>query len=961
VKNFLQFMPLPKKLAFIVLLFVLIVACLLVLACAQMEILSAVRAYVGGEGLWSKGQKDAVHHLARYAHSHDENYYSEYLAALAVPLGDRKARLELEKPKANLGVVRQGFVQGGNHPDDVASMARLFRRFRHVSYMARAITIWTVGDRYIARIERLGEALHDQIASGRPDSGRIAAILEEIDFSDQRLTPLEDGFSRSLARGARRARRLLLQITCLAAALLLTVGVSLSWMMLRHTKEWEARYLHLLDAANDAIVVTDLESGVILTANRKAEELLGIPVNRIVGMQQEELHPEGEQERYWQMLEERLRPGGAATSELHLRHADGHLIPVEISAAVTELAGETVVQSLLRDITERKRVEEERAELLARERAARAEAEAGVQRASVLAEAGTLLASSLDSETTLDNMARLAVRHLADWCGVHVLEADGSIRTLVLAHANPAKESAALELLRRYPMDPSQPHGPPNVIRTGQPELLPDVSDMPLGIAARDIEHLDLLRALGINSAMCVPLVAHGRTLGALTFNAAESRRRYGRADLALAEELARRAALAVDNARLYREAQDANRLKDDFLATLSHELRTPLSAILIWARLLRAGRLDEASQVRALDVIERNTALQARLIEDLLDVSRIITGKLSLEVGPVDMASTVEAASDALRAAADAKEILLEFVLDHSTGPVSGDRNRLQQVVWNLVANAIKFTPNGGRVVIRVEPEDGWARVSVRDTGIGIPAAFLPHIFERFRQADSTSTRSHGGLGLGLAIVRHLVELHGGTVEAQSPGEGQGATFIVKLPLLRERYATADAAWRGGSAPSAFDLPSLAGVDVLLVDDETDARESISAVLELCGARVRAVGSAAEAADAIDRRLPDVLVCDIGMPHEDGYALIRKVRARGPARGGALPAAALTAHARDEDRRRALEAGFHAHIAKPAEPAELASVVAALAGRAPGGAEPVSRPGRGSGRRRRLESENHA
>jgi len=208
---------------------------------------------------------------------------------------------------------------------------------------------------------------------------------------------------------------------------------------------------------------------------------------------------------------------------------------------------------------------------------------------------------------------------------------------------------------------------------------------------------------------------------------------------------------------------------------------------------------------------------------------------------------------------------------------------------------------------------------------------------------------------------VRHLVELHGGTVEAQSPGEGQGATFIVKLPLLRERYATADAAWLGGSAPSAFDLPSLAGVDVLLVDDETDARESISAVLELCGARLRAVGSAAEAADAIDRRLPDVLVCDIGMPHEDGYALIRKVRARGPARGGTLPAAALTAHARDEDRRRALEAGFHAHIAKPAEPAELASVVAALAGRAPGGAERVPLPGRGSGRQRRPESENHA
>src|SRR5436309_9648126 len=392
------------------------------------------------------------------------------------------------------------------------------------------------------------------------------------------------------------------------------------------------------------------------------------------------------------------------------------------------------------------------------------------------------------------------------------------------------------------------------------------------------------------------------------------------------------RAQLLIREQAARAEAELANRAKDEFLATLSHELRTPLSAILIWARLLRSGRLETEAKGRALEVIERNTKLQARLIEDLLEVSRIIAGKLRLELAPVDLAATVESAIDAVRAAADAKDITLECELDHGIGPVRGDRNRLQQIVWNLVANAIKFTPSGGRVAVRLARDAHDAVISVRDTGIGIPADFLPHIFERFRQADSTSTRAHGGLGLGLAIVRHLVERHGGTVTAASPGEGQGATFTVRLPVPAKDVEAGDAAWLSGLARRPGPSPlSLHGLHVLLVEDESDMRESVTVSLELCGARVTAVGAAPAALEILDRDPPDIVLCDIGMPDEDGYTLVRKIRSRGAERGGQIPAVALTAYARDEDRSRALDAGFQIHIAKPVEPTEIARVVADL------------------------------
>jgi signal transduction histidine kinase/CheY-like chemotaxis protein len=441
---------------------------------------------------------------------------------------------------------------------------------------------------------------------------------------------------------------------------------------------------------------------------------------------------------------------------------------------------------------------------------------------------------------------------------------------------------------------------------------------------------------------MIVPLVAQGQAVGAITLVSSATGRRYSEADLPFVEDLAHRAALAIENARLYREAQEVNRLKDEFLATLSHELRTPLTAVLGWTRLLATGQLDPATSRRAMDTIERNAQAQVQLIDDILDVSRIIRGKLRLNVRPVELAPVIEAAADAVRPAAEAKGIRLHVVLDPRTGPVSGDPDRLQQVVWNLLSNAIKFTPKEGRVQVVLSRADSHLEVAVSDTGQGIESEFLPYVFDRFRQADPTSTRTHGGLGLGLAIVRHLVELHGGTVQAESAGDGRGSTFRVTLPLLAmqqagpsQQPAESAAAAAGGGGGFHLDCPpELDGLRVLVVEDDADSRELLLAVLRQCRAEVRAVPGVAEALDAFDTWHPDVLVSDIEMPGEDGYALIRQVRARAPERGGQTPAAALTAYARAEDRMRALLAGFQIHVPKPVEPAELAAVVASLAAR---------------------------
>ena len=577
------------------------------------------------------------------------------------------------------------------------------------------------------------------------------------------------------------------------------------------------------------------------------------------------------------------------------------------------------------------------ADLYDEQRRLRLAAQSAERRASFLAEAATLLSSSLDYERTLEAVAHAAVPWVADWCGVDIQVEGGGVRRLAVAHVDPAKVEWARELSERYPLDPEAPRGVPAVLRTGKSELYEEVSDELLVAGARDEEQLRIMRGLGFTSVMVVPLAAHGRAFGAITFVTAESGRRYDASDLAFAEDLARRASLAVENARLYGQAQEANRLKDEFLATLSHELRTPLTAILGWATMLRAGSLDAEAGRRAVESIERNARAQRQIVEDVLDVSRIITGKLRLEMRPVEIRELVQDSVETVRPAAEAKGVYLSTLLAPDAGQVTADPDRLQQVLWNLLSNAVKFTQAGGRVEVELRREGGRVAVRVADTGQGIEPEFLPHVFERFRQADMGTTRHHGGLGLGLAIVRHLAELHGGEVTAESAGKGLGSTFTLRLPLksapLAERAPARDGAKAvasGGSTQSA----SLAGTRVLLVEDEEDARAMLKELLEGSGARVHAVGTASEAWESLEASGCDVLVSDIGMPGEDGYALIGRVRGLDARHGSATPAVALTAYAREEDRARSLAAGFDAHVAKPVEPAELLEVVAALARR---------------------------
>jgi signal transduction histidine kinase/ActR/RegA family two-component response regulator len=429
---------------------------------------------------------------------------------------------------------------------------------------------------------------------------------------------------------------------------------------------------------------------------------------------------------------------------------------------------------------------------------------------------------------------------------------------------------------------------------------------------------------------MLVPLAAHGRTLGVLTFVAAESGHHYDAVDLAFAEDLARRAATAIDNARLYHEAREANRIKDEFLATLSHELRTPMTAILGWTHLLKTGALDHEAKIRAIDTIDRNARSQTQIIEDILDVSRIITGKIRLDLHPLELGPVIQSAVESIRPSAEAKNISIESDIDLNAGKISGSVDRLQQVVWNLLSNAIKFTPRDGRVKVRLR-RDAAAGVElcIADTGVGISREFLPYVFDRFRQADGSTTRQHGGLGLGLSIVRQLVDLHGGTIRAESEGPGEGAVFTIHLPFVSGTREIENR--KEHKEGKVYTSNVLKAARILIVENEPDARALLEMALKRNGAEVKSAADVKEAMEAIKAWRPEIVLSDLGMPTEDGYALIRQIRALPPENGGAIPSAALTAYAREEDRQRAIAAGFDMHIAKPVSVNELISAVSTL------------------------------
>jgi signal transduction histidine kinase/ActR/RegA family two-component response regulator len=557
-----------------------------------------------------------------------------------------------------------------------------------------------------------------------------------------------------------------------------------------------------------------------------------------------------------------------------------------------------------------------------------------------LNELSRVLASSLPYDRMLPRIARLALPLLGDLCAIDIQDADGTLRRAACAHVDSTKEGLAYEARARHGFSATAPGGVPAVLASRRSTLVSPATVADLEQAAQNPEQLQLFQQLGVAAWMTVPMIARDRAFGAVTLAITESDRRYDRTDLLFAEAVVSQVAVAGDHARLYlaaeaaREAAEtASSAKDQFLSTLSHELRTPLNAVYGWATMLERGQLGGEQAHRALQIILRNVNAQVRLIEDLLDLSRVASGKLRLAVQTVDLRSVVEDALDGIRPAAEAKNIRLQPVLASPAGPVSGDPDRLQQVVWNLLSNAVKFTPKGGRVQIQLQRVHSHVELVVSDTGQGIQPEFLPYIFDRLRQGDSTSTRGHGGLGLGLALVRHLVELHGGIVFAESPGEGRGATFVVRLPLMiaNPPDLTAERTRPTLQPPSA---QSLAGLRVLVVDDDPTAVDLNREILSQVGAEVRGCTSGAEALQILPQWRPAVLVSDIEMPRLDGYTLLRQIRALDPDHGGKTPAVALSAYNRPEDRVRSLRAGFNFHVSKPVEPNELAAIVASLAGR---------------------------
>lgn len=464
---------------------------------------------------------------------------------------------------------------------------------------------------------------------------------------------------------------------------------------------------------------------------------------------------------------------------------------------------------------------------------------------------------------------------------------------------------------------------------------------------------------LPVRSYLAVPVVSRsGEVIGGLFFGHPDAGIFTERTER-LIVGVAAQSAVAIDNARLYEAAQKSaeerkqlldnersareeavrmSEMKDEFLATLSHELRTPLSSILGWAQVLRHGVRDQRDLHKGLDTIERNARIQSQLIEDLLDMSRITSGKVGLDIQPVEPIFVIEAALETLRPAADAKGIRLGKLLDPDAGPISGDPSRLQQIVWNLVSNAIKFTEKNGTIQVLLQRVNSHVEISVSDTGVGIKPEFVAHVFERFRQADASTTRRYGGLGLGLSIVKNLVELHGGTVQVRSDGEGKGTTFTLQFPLNAVHRSASDETRRHPKTPAAvladFKTVDLAGLKILVVDDEIDARDLVGRVLADCNAEIITAGTAVEALLLIDREKPHVLISDIGMPDVDGFELLGRIRALEQATGGNVAAIALTAFARSEDRTRALHAGFLAHVSKPVEPSELVATVASVVGR---------------------------
>jgi PAS domain S-box-containing protein len=714
-------------------------------------------------------------------------------------------------------------------------------------------------------------------------------------------------------------------------------------------KESEEQYRALVEVSPQ-IVWTARGDGFITFCNQYWLDYTGLSVNETLGSGWvDAIHPE-HRERVKQAW---LDAGQRGSWELEIpfrRAADGEyrwhlargLATRDKTGEITRWVGVAV------DIHERQQLALERENLLTAEQDAREESE-------TIRRLGQLISAELDLDKVVQAVTDASTELTGAQFGAffyNVLNAQGESYMLYSLSGVPREKFSNFPMPRATQVFSPTFHGEgtlrsDNITKDPRFGKNPPYHGMPKG-------HLPVV------SYLAVSVVSRsGEVIGGLFFGHSESGV-FSERDERIVEAMAAQAAVAMDNARLYEEAkrererveaaakenerllveaQEASRLKDDFLAVVSHEVRTPLNAILGWSSILLSTADSSEETRRAVETINRNARSQAQIIEDILDISRIVTGKLRLDVQLVQPGKVIEAAVDSLLHAAESKNIRLQMLIDPHAGPVSGDPDRLQQIVWNLISNAVKFTPKGGRVQVRLERINSHLEIVVSDSGQGIAAEFLPHVFDRFRQADASSSRTHGGLGLGLSIVKQLVEMHGGSIRAESAGIGQGAAFTVALPVtvansskINESVERVHPAANSGSR-IAFDCPpNLKNLRVLAVDDEKDSRDLLKNILEQCEAEVLTVGSAEEAMQILPEFEPHILISDIGMPGEDGYSLIKKVRKREKSEKlKRLPAVALTAYARVEDRMKALSAGFQMHVPKPVEPAELAAVIASL------------------------------
>ncbi|MCU1266017.1 MAG: multi-sensor hybrid histidine kinase [Acidobacteria bacterium] len=691
-------------------------------------------------------------------------------------------------------------------------------------------------------------------------------------------------------------------------------------------RESEERYRELVENANDIIYTLDL-TGNVTSVNKAAESICGYTREEMLKMNLTTLLTAESAAAGIHMLDRKLGGEERTNYEVDARAKDGTIVTLEISSRLVSQAGQPFgVQGVARDITKRRLAEEALREA---DQRALTEYERLLERISGLAQA---LGTARDLQAIYSGLREFSLASVpCNGFFVSLYDPARDVRTASYGWGD------GLELdVSELPPMPITAEGPNSrAVRTG--EII--ITDNYMSAArTHPVVIVGPENGLRPQSSLAAPMAVMGRIIGTIEVQSYE-RAAYKEGHITAMRMASNLTAVAIENVRLLEQesraraaAEESNRLKDEFLATVSHELRTPLTAILGWARMLETG-LDPETAARAIETIRRNASSQSQIIDDILDVSRIITGNLYLDLQPLELAPIVEAAINVVRPTAEAKGIEIEAQFDSQPTLVLGDANRLQQVIWNLLSNAIKFTPSGGQVQISVIHAESFAELRVKDNGQGITPEFLPFVFDRFRQADSTTTRRHGGLGLGLAIVRHLVEIHGGSVRAESEGPEKGANFTVRLPVVTTHT-------RPSPKPDMFEIVEmenariLSGLQVLVVDDDADTLEVIAAALSGGDATVTSAPSVEEALARIKESRPDVIVSDIAMPLHDGYELIEQLRALDNNQLPFIPAVAITAYARAEDRERALLAGYQQYLAKPVEPLELIAILAKLAGR---------------------------